>query len=405
MGEVVDQNERQYFGLFPTIEGFVSAKASVKPNHRIEFVINRAVSGVNSDTAFSISSTVVENLVIYIEDFESYRYDEKEVNWNLLEGIAVAAPAIESKLNEDIRVSIRTLGGAQLDGKLLYVEDSSLILLQSSDKYNWRNVPLFKRSVHFSNIDNIFIECEGYVGEGLGYGALIGAVTAGILIGLNPPTNDYQALAYIGGGIITAGTALIGSAIGAIIGIDAYHDIQGNFDSYHDMLPRLKETAIFSSFPPPEIRQLQDSVLAIQYDEVVLDDGESRLKKNASTSNAIYVEILGNSEAFSGNYERRIMNNFSARIGIGYTAGGHGGGNSLTIPILAYYLINFGTSNIQLGAGATLKLNGQSAYATASIGYRYQPITHNSLMFEIALTPNFTYEPYITVGIGGGYTF
>jgi len=413
VGGVIDQSERQYFGLFPTVDGFVSAKASVKPDHQIEFVINRAMSGVNSDTAFSISSTVVENLVNYIEDFELVRGDKKSVNWTILEGLAASGHALENEIGDGLETIIETKVSGQFHGKLLYADDSSLVLWQSSEGFNWRNVQLLARVVLFSDVDNVTIEREGHFGSGLGWGALIGGIagTPFVIVGANTHSGTAGPVAegyYLIGLSLPVAGGLIGGTIGAIQGIDSYREVGGSFEEYLNILPLLKEDAVFSSYPPPELDLLDRTISDVQSNNVIFDTGITKQDQVNGTSNTLYLQTLGNSGSFSGNYERRLFDNFSARIGVGYDAGYHGGtvavGEGVNLPILVYYIINFGRSNIQLGGGTTLRLNGQSAYVTASVGYRYQP-KHGGFMFEIALTPNFTNPTYVNLGIGGGYTF
>jgi hypothetical protein len=136
-------------------------------------------------------------------------------------------------------------------------------------------------------------------------------------------------------------------------------------------------------------------------------------------TNAVYVEILGNGIAYSFNYEHFIDRQVSIRAGLAYipilnamvdvfTPQPTG---ILVFPITVNYFTNLNINDInsphklELGLGvdivnfiggdnnfegtgvfASLGKSGFGVIGTATIGYRYQPIT-NGFIFRLGFTP------------------
>lgn len=263
LGEIIDQKEREYFGLFPTIDGFVSATAFLEPDRQVKFSIVKAEHGVTTDTTFIIRPTVISYLVTYIDNYETTRDGTHRVSWDFLEGLAASSPVIENKVGKGIETTIMTLGGEQLHGKLLYADDSSLMLWQSSQEFNWQRVPASAKAVPPSEVNIIVLERSGNFWPGIGFGALTAAVLAatyGLVISggedltkstrLGPSHLEILGiLTLFCGGV----GAVIGGSVGAILNIDSHYTINGSMEEYLDALPHLKANAIFSSSPPPEL--------------------------------------------------------------------------------------------------------------------------------------------------------
>jgi hypothetical protein len=138
--------------------------------------------------------------------------------------------------------------------------------------------------------------------------------------------------------------------------------------------------------------------------------------KNITAPNIVYFEWFGNGVLYSLNYERFISNDISLRCGLSYFGGGIDGGQGsvLTLPFLANYMLNFGSSHMQMGAGLTFVaatsdykgFTSDIACATALIGYRYQP-PDGGFMFEISFTPLMMFDNglFLSGGIGIGEAF
>lgn len=125
--------------------------------------------------------------------------------------------------------------------------------------------------------------------------------------------------------------------------------------------------------------------------------------------NVLYVEGLGNAGIYSLNYERLVIPELAVRVGFSYISlSASGGGASakvslLTIPIMANYLgIGNDTHHLELGLGLVLvnatgssssgagsvSGSGFGAYGTATVGYRFQPLS-GGFLFRAGFTPLF----------------
>lgn len=141
-------------------------------------------------------------------------------------------------------------------------------------------------------------------------------------------------------------------------------------------------------------------------------------------ANFVHFELLGNAGLYSLNYTRRVVDAFSARIGISYVALGasisrtSARADALTVPVLLHYLgVAKGAHKLELGLGPLLvygsaraRLSAREALrarfrvlASATIGYRYLP--SRGFTFNVGFTPVFgpVFLPW--AGIGVGHTF
>jgi hypothetical protein len=146
--------------------------------------------------------------------------------------------------------------------------------------------------------------------------------------------------------------------------------------------------------------------------------------------NALYVDLLGPGLLYSLNYDREIIPDLSARIGISYMSLGASSGDGsasvsfsyLAVPITASYL-GIGSQNncLELGGGPVImnfkgsglvKSNDESVSAGASVttlaltgmaGYRHQP-ADGGFVFRIGVSPmmvlgaNFVPWGYLSLG-------
>lgn len=160
--------------------------------------------------------------------------------------------------------------------------------------------------------------------------------------------------------------------------------------------------------------------------------------------NAVYLEVLGNAQWYSVNYDRILGESWALRIGASFVPysveNNNGNGryrmSDITVPLTLSYLLNFGRSahNIEIGVGASPRwtivsfegaLSDRAAYpaytrnvlttfGSAIIGYRFQPL-ESGFMFRLALTPSIEVVPGVTPplappqilygGLSIGYTF
>jgi len=131
--------------------------------------------------------------------------------------------------------------------------------------------------------------------------------------------------------------------------------------------------------------------------------------------NAAYLELLGNALIYSLNYDRKLTDHVSGRVGVMALG-------ALVVPVMGNYLAGSGSHRLELGAGPMLVLAGEvdvdtgedgeeeidgSSFllGTATFGYRYQPL-YGGLVFRIGITPIFSTEGAVPwAGVSFGYTF
>ena len=136
--------------------------------------------------------------------------------------------------------------------------------------------------------------------------------------------------------------------------------------------------------------------------------------------NSIHLELLGNGLIYSLNYERIIVENFGARLGIGYWQVNESGGDNkttlMTVPVMVNYLLGSKSSKLELGVGicyinyseATeefLGVDESATLGTATFAYRYQR-PEGGIMFRAGVTPLFGSIGFqLWFGVGFGYAF
>ena len=118
------------------------------------------------------------------------------------------------------------------------------------------------------------------------------------------------------------------------------------------------------------------------------------LAQGRDATSSLFVEGGGPGLLYSINYELLFDDDYGIRAGFGYqslSATGASGGSAsvsvFTVPILANYLVAFGSSALEVGGGATIikadgaasgnglamSTSGMVVLGTAIIGYRRQP--------------------------------
>lgn len=126
-------------------------------------------------------------------------------------------------------------------------------------------------------------------------------------------------------------------------------------------------------------------------------------KEGREAKNAIYIDLAGPAVFYSVNYDRELIPDLSARIGISYisvgaSAGGESAGVSyFAVPLTASYLGLGSRNNIfEVGGGGVymsvdgdglVEGGGGSAFLmTALAGYRHQP-EDGGFVFRVGLSP------------------
>lgn len=261
VGLEIDSAEREYFGLFPTIEGFVSAKALMRPDHHVEITVTRMRDGVSADVVIIIDSIQASHLSSFIDGFELSREADRTVNWKLVDQLAAPWPAINEKMGEGSTVAIQLTNGKWLHGKLLHAGDSAVVLWKSEERFNWHALKWSGVAARYSDIEKINFTRSGKFHAGAAVGALVGAFLGiAVNVSMAPNRSSYVRDDDVSGiPLVIVGAAagfLIGSAMNSTSS-DLQWWARNNSEENPSILPALKEYSIFSDHPPPEVLQLE----------------------------------------------------------------------------------------------------------------------------------------------------
>lgn len=124
-----------------------------------------------------------------------------------------------------------------------------------------------------------------------------------------------------------------------------------------------------------------------------------------AAKNSVYLEVGGNALLYSVNYERLLIGNLSARVGISTIPGwfpwvdeSDDGAGLVMVPVLASVMFGPENHHFEVGAGATFgnasvdigDLEGSESwvYGSGMIGYRYQR-PEGGPVFRATVTPLF----------------
>ena len=145
---------------------------------------------------------------------------------------------------------------------------------------------------------------------------------------------------------------------------------------------------------------------------------------DSSATNAVYLELGGNTVFYSLNYDRMLTDHFSLRAGIEVMDKL----NTLAVPLMINYLFGSGDHKFELGLGGVffsesdagllryrhLFTPGVTSYATATLAYRFHP-KGGGLLFRIGFTPILAENHFIApdvrspimpwIGISIGHAF
>jgi hypothetical protein len=264
VGQEINRDERNYFCLFPKMDGFLKAEAFTHLDNHLELRITREMNGRITDTTLYVSTDLEEELQSYLEDFEEIIWEEKSVGVRLIKGDFINRSCLFLKIAGQKRkksdklgceIIVTTSDIQQYSGRILYATDTSLVLWQSNEFYDRRKVNEYSRIFSVHEVDKITEKRKGSFGSGRKYGAIVGG-SLSILILATPSDDPYAGIGkLVGVGIVLPSSLLIGGLIGASKGGDYTFVINGKTENYITVLPKLKKKALFSAPPPPELQK------------------------------------------------------------------------------------------------------------------------------------------------------
>ena len=244
IGNEINIVEKNYYGFFPKIIGFTSAKVYGSADY-VLVKINYQLQGVYHDSVISWDKEIVESVKNYVENLGSIPVGEMKIDWALI--YSFVRPQHHSyKLGK--KIIINTMDDDKYSGYLMTADSNHLSLWMADMGYNWRM--LKDSSMVFSNseIKEIIIPKKGKAGGGFLIGALLGG-GVGAALGANALFADEKTIA--------ASTIVFG-AIGGIVGLIAGKSIEKEVtyqsnDARISLL--LMNKSKFSDKTPPEIEE------------------------------------------------------------------------------------------------------------------------------------------------------
>ncbi|MGI9175482.1 MAG: hypothetical protein ACR2GR_09225 [Rhodothermales bacterium] len=130
VGVVLDAEERTYFGFFPRLEGFESAAIHAPTDTTVAFAIARQG---HPDTTVVASREAAEALRDYVDLYEQiFDFDgaEQIEQWGLV--VPFVQPV--KPYREGRRLSITTVTGEKMAGRLLYATEDIVVLSQADTR-------------------------------------------------------------------------------------------------------------------------------------------------------------------------------------------------------------------------------------------------------------------------------
>ena len=169
IGDTLSLAERNFYQLFPQIEGFQWAVFYLNPD-----------SSLNTDVKYLIDELARDTLIQNYKSLKTLNYHIYARNALENETPVRAFNYKTAGYSEGADVNVYMTNGLEASGELLFVRENSLLILKPECKDNLINPDCIS---HMSSveIDKLIIEGNSNLGWGIGFG-LLASVIAGVLI-------------------------------------------------------------------------------------------------------------------------------------------------------------------------------------------------------------------------------
>ena len=235
IGDTLDLVERDYYSLFPTIDGFQYAVYNQYQDSLIKVTVYYLSEGEIRDTTN----------IIGLKSLENIRERVNKIDWDY-------EPNEFGK-----KITIKTIDGDIIEGELLYVQPNSIIIITIYEPtYNLEEYIDLIESYKFSELSSVTIINESsFTSSCLRIGGLSfsGALVGGIIMasGSSSEGSSFLNSAFIGGIIFLA--ALVGSIVWAILATsDEEIEMSDDFD-----YKKLRHYCRFTRFEPEYLKKFQ----------------------------------------------------------------------------------------------------------------------------------------------------
>ena len=244
IGDEISVAEKNYYGFFPKIIGFTSAKI-YNSDENILIKICYQLEGVSYDSIITWDNKIAKSVKNYVENLGSIPIGEMKINWSPI--YPYIRPQHRS-FRIGKKITINTITNNKYSGYLMTADSSHLSLWMSDAPYSWRMLKDSSIVFRNSEIKDIIIPKKGKAGGGFLIGILVGG-GVGAVLGTNASFVDDKTIASY---------PILFGAIGGIIGliVGKSTDKESTFKS--DDLKfsvLLMDKPNFSNIPPPEIEE------------------------------------------------------------------------------------------------------------------------------------------------------
>lgn len=132
IGPTIDPAERAYFGLFPGVHDFASARAEASEGE-VRVVIERAAHADSVVTMAPSTATAVGRFIETFEQFEAAFYNP---NWQIV-SVYVRSDVTTPYTGRRNEIAVEVAGGRHV-GHPFYVSDSLILLAPTDVSFDWR---------------------------------------------------------------------------------------------------------------------------------------------------------------------------------------------------------------------------------------------------------------------------
>ncbi len=217
IGDTLDLEERNYYLLFPDIDGFHYAVFYINPDSTLDANVAYFENGLLKNT--------------FIENYKSL----KSLDYHIKAKVALENinPIESLRTNKDphlisqkgTEISVLSYYGEERVGELLAVRRNSLLMLKDDCYFNLKNLDCIWKA-NQSEIEQVVIEGNSYLALGIGLGLVTSAIAGALIYQSNYEEDassnfiDFRAANAFGESFGTIILTTIGlTTLGAIIGL------------------------------------------------------------------------------------------------------------------------------------------------------------------------------------------
>ncbi len=126
VGEEISASERAYFGLFPTVQGFRTARIVKAGDSAMRAIVSGNDAGRPFDTTITMSLRAFNLLRIYVNTFESLFYKDSTTASG--KSIRLLARPVNVFQEDALPLEAEMADGRVVSGSLVYADDSVIVL-------------------------------------------------------------------------------------------------------------------------------------------------------------------------------------------------------------------------------------------------------------------------------------